>query len=115
MPGFPDAPFPMRPFYSCDTDGLAVIDQDDMSKMLLGGEVEAWFRLEAGPGNVIDDAPLKVESSDGARVTVRCGTGMIEIDFEEETIRKTDADGRSYVYMGPLGEANEGNGWMPLR
>ena len=115
MPGFPDAPFPVRPFYSCDADGLAVIDQDDMPQLLRGGAVDAWLRLEPGPGNVIDGVPLKVETQDGARVTVQCGTGTIEIDFEEETIRKTDADGRSYVYMGPLGEANAGNGWMPLR
>ena len=68
MPGFPDAPFPMRPFYSCDTDGLAVIDQDDMSKVLRGGEVEAWFRLEAGPGTVT--ARTMVQE------VVRVGTGI---------------------------------------
>ena len=114
MPGYPDSPFPARPFYSCDADGLAVIDQADMSQLLRGGNVEAWMRLETGPGNVIDGTPLKVEEQAGARVTVRCGTGTIEIDFEEETVKKTDENGREYVYMGPLDQANEGNGWMPL-
>jgi hypothetical protein len=115
MPGYPDAPFPARPFYSCDDHGLAVIDQADMSQLLRGGNVDAWMRLETGPRNVIDGTPLKVEDQAGARVTVRCGTGTIEIDFEEETVKKTDENGRVYVYMGPLDEANEGNGWMPLR
>ena len=115
MPGFPDAPFPARPFYSCDADGLTVIDQAEMPQLLRGGDVDPWLRLEAGPGNVIDGVPLKVETQEGARITVRCENGTIEIDFEEETARKTDADGRLYVYMGPLDEANAGNGWMPLR
>ena len=115
MPGFPDAPFPTRPFYSCDANGLAVIDQAEMPQLLRGVDVDPWLRLEAGPGNVIDGTPLKVEDQEGARVTVCCENGTIEIDFEEETVRKTDAEGRAFVYMGPLDEANAGNGWMPLR
>lgn len=115
MPGYPDAPFPARPFFSCDENGLAVIDQSDMSQLLRGGDVETWMRLEAGDGNAIDGTPIKIENQQGARVTVSCDTGTIEIDFEEETVKKTDENGRNYVYMGPLDEANEGNGWMPLR
>lgn len=115
MPGFPDAPFPNKPFYSCDVNGLEVIDQADMSKLLRGGEVDTWMRLETGPGNVIDGAPVKIENQQGSRVSVQCETGIIEIDFEEETMSKTDESGRAYVYMGPLDEANAGNGWMPLR
>lgn len=115
MPGFPNAPFPARPFYSCDATGLAVIDQADMPQLLRGGDVDTWMRLEAGPGNVIEGTTLKIENQQGARVTVSCDNGTIEIDFAEETVKKTDEAGRNYVYMGPLDEANEGNGWMPLR
>ena len=81
MPGFPDAPFPNKPFYSCDANGLEVIDQADMSELLRGGEVEKWMRLETGPGNVIDGAPVKIENQQGARVSVQCETGTIEIEF----------------------------------
>lgn len=115
MPGFPDAPFPSRPFYSCDAGGLVVIDQAEMPQLLRGVAVDPWFRLEAGAGNVIDGAPLKVEDQEGARVTVRCENGTIEIDFDEETVKKTGADGRSYIYKGALDQANAGKGWMPLR
>ena len=115
MPGYPNTPIPSKPFYSCDASGLAVMDQADMPQLLRGGDVDTWMRLEAGEGNAIDGTPLKIEDQQGARVTVACENGMIEIDFEEETIKKTDEAGRDYVYMGPLDEANEGNGWMPLR
>ncbi|MFW6195049.1 MAG: hypothetical protein ACOC5M_00825 [Chloroflexota bacterium] len=112
MSGYPDAPFPSTPFVSCDEQGVTVVDQKDMSALLKGREVDYWIRLELGPGNAVDSRPIRVKDHEGPRVTIECDDGELDIDFVEETIRKTDADGKTYMYVGALDMANEAAGWI---
>ncbi len=113
MAGYPDAPFPQRPFFSCGTDEFLVIDRSDMGALLRGGEVTPWMRLEVGPGNVLEATPRSVVEHSGTSVVVDCEDGVLELDFYDETARKTTANGDRVVYLGGLDEANDGKGWIP--
>lgn len=112
MPGYPDAPFPARVFFSCTPEELLVIDQQAMAVLLKGGEADPWLRLRVGPGNALDSAPVKVLEHSAAMVRVECSGGVVEIDFDDETVHKTDSEGLSFAYLGALDQANEGLGWI---
>ena len=114
MAGFPDEPFPERPFFSCSGDEFAVVDQTTMAASLRGGRVEPWMTFRVGEGNVFDSPPLRVLDSDRGRVRVQCRDAEVLIDFNDESARKVTGSGEQFVYMAGLDEANDGRGWLPV-
>ena len=46
---------------------------------------------------------------------VVCGDATVEIDFFDETARRTGSDGVAMMYMGGLNEGNDGRGWIAAR
>ncbi len=114
VPGFPDSPFPSRPFFSCEKDEFAVIDSSSMASMLHGSAPEAWIRFMVGLDNVVESPPLKVLEHDGKKVRLKCRDAIVEIDFEDEAARKTSGTGGAFAYMGALDQANDGCGWIPV-
>ena len=114
MPGFPEEPFPERPFFSCSEGEFTVVDQATMAASLRGGRVEPWMTFSVAEGNVFESPPVKVLDNSRGRVRVECRDGEVLIDFDEESARKTTARGQQFVYMAGLDEANDGRGWLPL-
>ena len=114
MPGFPDEPFPERPFFSCSDGEFTVVDQATMAASLRGGRVEPWMSFTVAEGNVFGSPPVRVPDNSRGRVRVECRDGEVLIDFNDESARKTTADGEQFVYMAGLDEANDGRGWLPL-
>ena len=114
MPGYPDSPFPSRPFFSCEEEEVAVIDSSSMASMLQGGAPDAWIRFRVGSENVVESPPLRVLQHDGERVRLECRDAVVEIDFEDEAARKTSPNGAAFAYLGGLDQANEGRGWIPV-
>lgn len=114
MPGFPDDPFPARPFFSCSEDEFTVVDQADMAASLRGGRAGPWMTLRVGEGNVVDSPPERVVSHASGHVRLACRDAEVVIDFQDESARKTTAAGEEFVYMGGLDEANDGRGWLPV-
>ncbi|MCH8102216.1 MAG: hypothetical protein IIB28_03555 [Chloroflexi bacterium] len=115
MTAYLESPFPEKPFFSCSPSELQVIDQAKMGEMLRGGSVVPWMRFLVGEGNILESEPVKATSADGRTVQVVCGDATVEIDFFDETARRTGSDGVLMMYMGGLDEANAGRGWIPAR
>ena len=114
MPISLDTPFPAHPFLSCSPDELVIIDQSDMGAMLTGGDLTPWAMFIVGPQKILDSAPLQADVSSNSVVLVECSDCTVEIDFEQETARRT-VDGRMFAYMLDLPEANDGGGWITLK
>jgi len=114
VPGFPDKPFPERPFFSCSGDEFAVVDQAAMAASLRSGRVEPWMTFRVGEGNLFESPPVKVLDNSHGRVRVKCRDAEVVIDFVEESARKTTASGERFVYMAGLDEASDGRGWLPV-
>ena len=114
MPGFPDEPFPTRPFFSCSEDEFAVADQAAMAASLRGARVEPWMIFRVGEGNIFDSPPVKVLEHSRGLVRVECSDAEVTIDFDDESARKATAQGDRFVYMGGLDQANDGLGWLPV-
>ena len=114
MSGFPEEPFPERPFFSCSDDEFAVVDQATMAASLRGARVEPWIAFRVAGGNVFESPPVRVLDNGRGRVRVMCRDAEVLIDFIDESARKTTADGQQFVYMAGLDEANDGRGWLPL-
>ena len=114
MSGFPDEPFPERPFFSITDDEFAVVDQATMAASLRGGRVEPWITFRVGAGNVFESRPVRVVDSSAGRVSVECQDAEVLIDFADESARKTTPAGDQFVYMAGLDEANDGRGWLPV-
>ena len=110
-----ESPFPEKPFFSCSPSELQVIDQAKMGEMLRGGSVVPWMRFLVGEGNILESEPVKATRAGGRTVQVVCGDATVEIDFFDETARRTGSDGVLMMYMGGLDEANAGRGWIPAR
>ena len=113
MPISLDTPFPSRPFLSCSKNELVIVDQTDMGAMLTGGNVVPWATFVVGPQNILESAPLQAVVSSNSVVLVECSNCTVEIDFEQETARRT-VDGRMFAYMSDLTEANDAGGWITL-
>ena len=114
MSGFPDDPFPARPFFSCTDDEFAVVDQVTMAASLRGGRVEPWTTFRVGEGNVFESRPVRVLDSSAGRVRVECRDAEVLIDFEDGSARKTTRAGEQFIYMAGLDEADDGRGWLPV-
>ena len=110
---FPEAPFPRRPFFSCEDDRFVIADQSHMSR-LLRGEADPWLRLEVGFQNVLESRPVRVLRHAGHEVELECQEATVRLDFDSESARKVLPDGTEYVYRAGLDEANDGYGWMPV-
>ena len=102
MPGFPEEPFPERPFFSCSDSEFTVVDQATMAASLRGGRVEPWMAFTVAEGNVVESPPVRVLDSSHGRVRIECRDGQVSIDFYDESARKTAADGEQFVYMAGL-------------
>ena len=113
MPISLDTPFPARPFLSCSPDELVIVDQSDMGAMLTGGDLTPWATFVVGPQNILESAPLRAVVSSNGVVSVECSDCTVEIDFEQETARRT-VGGRTFAYLSDLSEANDGGGWIAL-
>ncbi len=113
MTGFPEKPFPARPFFSCNEHEFLIVDQSDMGALLTNGVVEPWLRFAVGPDNALDSPPLKVLEHTGSSVRLRCRDAVVELDLDDEIVRKTLPDGSTFAYLGGLREANEARGWIP--
>ena len=114
MSGFPDEPFPERPFFSCSEHEFAVVDQATMAASLRDGRVEPWMAFRVAEGNVFESPPVSVLDNNHGRVRVRCRDAEVLVDFIEESARKTTAAGEQLIYMAGLDEANDGRGWLPV-
>lgn len=110
---FPYDPFPSSPFFSCESDGLTIIDKTRFSQVITGKE-EPWLKLSVNESNVMHSTPVRVKSQAGFAVEVECEEGSLKLDLDSESARKVDASGREWVYRGGLEEANQGMGWMPV-
>ena len=108
-----DTPFPARPFLSCSPEELVIVDQSDMGAMLTGGDLTPWATFVVGPQNILESAPLRAVVSSNSVVTVECSDCTVEIDFEQETARRT-VDGRTFAYMSDLTAANDDGGWIAV-
>ena len=113
MPISLDTPFPARPFLFCSPDELVIIDQSDMGAMLMGGDLIPWATFIVAPQNILGSAPLHAVVSSNSAISVECSDCTVEIDFEQETARRT-VDGRMFAYMSDLAEANDAGGWITL-
>lgn len=113
MPISLDTPFPSRPFLSCSKNELVIVDQTDMGAMLTGGNVVPWATFVVGPQNILESAPLWAVVSSNSLVMVECSDCTVEIDFAEETARRT-VGVRTFAYMSQLSEANDGRGWIEV-
>ncbi len=111
---FPYDPFPASPFFSCESDGLKIVDKTRFSQVITGKE-EPWLTLAVNESNVMHSTPVKIKSHVDFKVEIECETGSLKLDIESESARKVDAAGREWVYRGGLEEANQGMGWMPVR
>ena len=113
MAGFPYEPFPARPFFSCETSSFKIIDRARLSQ-IMKGEEDPWMTLSVGERNVIDSRPLRVRSHEELEIEIECESGVLKLDMQSESARKTDPTGREWIYCGGLDEANSGLGWMPV-
>jgi len=104
---------PARPFFTCNREGLTIVDTSQANAAMRSGAFEPWMVFEHGEGNVIDSVPRKVASWDRSRLAVECEGGTVHIDFEYGTARKTTAEGE-FIYMGSIDERNEGMGYIPV-
>ena len=112
---YSESPCPEKPFFSCSPSELQVIDQAKMGEMLRGGSVVPWMRFLVGEGNILESEPVKATGVGVRTVQVICGDATVEIDFFDETARRTGSDGVAMMYMGGLNEANAGRGWIAAR
>ena len=108
-----DTPFPARPFLSCSPEELVIVDQSDMGAMLTGGDLTPWATFVVGPQNILESAPLRAAVSSNSVVAVECSDCTVEINFEQETARRT-VSGRTFAYLSDLTEANDGRGWIAV-
>lgn len=106
---------PAKVFFSCDEDGFSVVDGATIRDMFELANIQPMLRLDVGEGNVFEQRPLKVASHDGEFVSVECEGGVIvHLDFAELNARVERPDG-VYLYMGDLGEGNDGKGFLAPR
>ena len=106
---------PDRPFFSCEPDGLAVVDGEQMRRDILTRDVVPLFRFLVGPGNLFEQAPRKVVHHEGSLVSVECDGGCtVHLDFAQGTGRVERADGE-FLYRGALDEACDGLGFIAAR
>jgi hypothetical protein len=104
---------PAKPFFTCDADGLSILDAAQANNLLSAYSIQPWMDFKNGQGNIIDTIPRKVTARDGQQITVECEDGMVHIDFEEGKARKVTPAGE-YVYMGALEERNDGMGYIAV-
>jgi len=90
-----------------------IVDQSDMGAMLKGGDLTPWATFVVGPQNILESAPLRASVTSNSLVSVECSDCTVEIDFDQETARRT-IDGRTFAYMADLTEANDGGGWIAI-
>ena len=103
---------PARPFFSCEEDAFVIVDSASMSAGFKSGTFDPWFRFEVGSRNVFESRPVKVLSHSSDKALVECTVGTVELDFESGSARKRSPDGKEWVYLAGLDEANSGGGWM---
>lgn len=106
---------PERPFFSCEPHRFAVVDAVQMRNVAALGSLEPVCAFAVGPGNVFEQAPREVVSSDARYVRVACeGDEVVTLDFGDLAARKETPEGE-FVYRGGLDEADDGLGFMRAR
>jgi hypothetical protein len=55
---------------------------------------------------------LRIISQLDSVIELECADATLTIDFAESTARKAEPGGKTYAYMGGLGDANAGLGWI---
>jgi hypothetical protein len=104
---------PARPFFSCNSEGLAIVDAGQARDSFRSRSLEPWMYFKQGLDNVIDTIPRKIVGRDGDVITVECDGGTVVIDFAEGQARKITSEGE-FVYLGTLEERNEGLGYLAV-
>jgi hypothetical protein len=106
---------PARAFFSCEEDGLAILDGSLMRSTLALTSIEPALKLLVGPGNVFEQRPVKLGGREGDVVSVECeGGDVVHLDFAEMLVRVQRPDGE-FLYMGGLEDGNAGMGFMVAR
>ena len=106
---------PENPFFSCDEDGLSVVDADEMRDGMALRTIEPVLKLTVGERNAFERRPRRVAGREGDVVTIECDDDVtVLLDFHELTVRSLTPEGE-FVYRGGLEEGNDGLGFVPAR
>jgi hypothetical protein len=106
---------PTRAFFSCEEDGLTILDGSLMRATLALTSIEPALKLLVAPGNVFEQRPVKLAGREGDVVSVECeGGSVVHLDFAEMLAHVQRPDG-DFIYMGGLEDGNAGMGFMAAR
>ena len=104
---------PKRPFFSCETTGLSIVDIDEMQTGFREGGVTPRLTLRVGPRNILEQRPIRVVQQKDQLVAIQCdGDVIVYLDFDAGTARKRTSDG-GFLYCGAIDEGNDGKGYIP--
>lgn len=103
---------PVKPFFSCDEDGFAVVDGALMETAAALLVVEPVLKLLVGSGNIFEQRPRKVTEHEGTNVTVECdGDTTVYLDFRELSAQVSRPTG-VFHYNGGIEEGNDHLGFI---
>ena len=106
---------PIKPFFSCDEDGFAIVDGALMETAASLLTVTPVLKLLVGTDNIFEQRPRKVSEHEGTDVTVECDGGVtVYLDFKALSAKVSTPDG-AFFYKGGIEEGNDHRGFMSAR